>query len=99
MEDACKALDLLVRLRSGRAHLSGTDLMHTVFSPNAPVLGFNTNEGEQRGMMYFYAGVMFAFRNPRAHGFISDEAEEALDIISFVSFLAKALDGAHKSGR
>src|SRR5262249_36969596 len=99
VEDACKALDLLVRLRSGRADLSGTDLMHTVFTPNAPLLRFNANESEQRGMMYFYAGVMLAFRNPRAHGFISDQAQEALDIISFVSFLAKALDAAHKAGR
>ena len=49
-----------------------------------------------RGMMYLYAGVMLAFRNPRAHGLINDDAEEALDIISFVSFLAKALDGAKR---
>lgn len=94
-------LDLLVRMRSGRIDLSGTDLMHTVFSPKSPILKFNdlsndSDESEQRGMMYLYAGAMLAFRNPRAHGLISDEAEEALDIISFVSFLAKALDGAKK---
>lgn len=101
VEDACKVLDLLVRMRSGRTDLSGTDLMHTVFSPKSPILKFNdlssdSDESEQRGMMYLYAGVMLAFRNPRAHGLIDDDAEEALDIISLVSFLAKALDGAKK---
>ncbi|MEK7228963.1 MAG: TIGR02391 family protein, partial [Candidatus Binatota bacterium] len=59
-------------------------------------LSNDSDESEQRGMMYLYAGAMLAFRNPRAHGLISDEAEEALDIISFVSFLAKALDNAKK---
>lgn len=101
VEDACKVLDLIVRMRSGRVDLSGTDLMQKVFSPKSPVLRFSdlsteSEQSEQRGMMYLYAGVMLAFRNPRAHGLISDEAEEALDIISFVSFLAKALDGAKK---
>ena len=74
---------------------------NAVFSPKSPILKFNdlsndSDESEQRGMMYLYAGVMLAFRNPRAHGLINDDAEEALDIISLVSFLAKALDGAKK---
>lgn len=101
VEDACKVLDLLVRMRSGRMDLSGTDLMHTIFSPKSPILKFSdlstdSDESEQHGMMYLYAGVMLAFRNPRAHALINDDAEEALDIISLVSFLAKALDGAKK---
>ena len=59
-------------------------------------LSTESDQSEQRGMMYLYAGVMLAFRNPRAHGLIDDDAEEALDIISLVSFLAKALDSAKK---
>lgn len=100
IEDACKALDALVRLRSGK-ELSGTELMQVVFSPKAPVLRFNdqTNDSErseQQGMMYFYSGVMLAFRNPRAHGLLQDDAEKALEVISFISFLAKALDNARR---
>src|SRR5207247_1825977 len=41
VEDACKALDGLVKFRSGRSDLSGTDLMNTVFSPKSPILRFN----------------------------------------------------------
>lgn len=101
IEDSCKALDLLVRLRSGRDNLSGTELMHNVFSPNNPTLCFNnlaseSEKSEQQGMMFLYAGVMLAFRNPRAHGFLTDDPEETLEVVSFISFLAKALDRAKK---
>ena len=55
VEDACKALDLLVKMRSGRLDLSGTELMLNVFSPKAPQLQFNpmqteTHKSEQQGM-------------------------------------------------
>lgn len=97
IEDACKVLDLMVKLRSGRDELSGTDLMQTVFSEKSPVLRFNeglteTDRGEQRGMMFLYAGTMLALRNPRAHGFQPDDAATALQIISFINFLIGALE-------
>lgn len=100
VEDACKVLDLLVRMRSGDDR-SGTELMLAVFSPNAPILKFNnssseTDRSEQQGMMFLYAGVMLAFRNPRAHDLVNDDAEKALEIISFISFLAKSLDRAKR---
>lgn len=101
VEDACKVIDELVRIRSGKHDLGGTDLMQTAFSPKNPVLQFSelTNDSErseQQGMMYLYAGAMLAFRNPRAHGLLRDDPEEALEIITFLSFLAKALDQARK---
>ncbi len=102
VEDACKILDGLVRLRSGRADVSGTSLMQTVFSTNSPVLRFNalkteTEKSEQQGMMFLYAGVMLAFRNPRAHEVVRDDPEMALEIIGFISHLATALDRAERS--
>jgi uncharacterized protein (TIGR02391 family) len=102
IEDACKALDGLVKMRSGRFELSGTDLMQKVFSPTAPVLKFNemkteSDESEQRGRMFLFAGVMLAVRNPRAHGLIADSAENALDYIAFLSLLAKMVDAATKA--
>lgn len=101
IEDACKVLDLLVKMRSGRMDISGTDLMRTVFSPKNPILRFSdlineSERSEQEGMMCLYSGAMLAFRNPRAHGLLTDDPEEALDVISFVNFIAKALDRAKK---
>ncbi len=101
IEDACKVLDALVKMRSAKFDLSGTELMQTVFSPKNPVLRFNdgfteTEKSEQQGMMFLYSGAMLAFRNPRAHGIIDDEPETALESISFISFLAKELDKAKR---
>jgi hypothetical protein len=41
VEDACKALIALVKLRSGRDDLDGATLMQEVFSVKNPVLSFN----------------------------------------------------------
>ena len=97
VEDACKVLDSLVKLRSGRHDLSGTDLMLTVFSPNSPILRFNdltTDSGQckQRGMMFLFSGVMLALRNPRAHAILEDDADTALEYIAFIDLLVRALD-------
>jgi uncharacterized protein (TIGR02391 family) len=101
VEDACKILDGLVKLRSGRSDKSGTELMQEVFSPKKPVLRFNdlqtdSDKSEQQGMMYLYAGAMLALRNPRAHGVLRDDAETALEYIAFVNLLAKTLDRAQR---
>lgn len=101
VEDACKILEGFVKFRSMRFDLSGTDLMHTVFSVKSPVLAFNelqteTDKSEQQGMMYLYAGAMLALRNPRAHSLRADDPENALDLILFISLLMKSLDNAKK---
>lgn len=97
VEDACKVLDGLVKIRSGRHDLSGTELMQFVFSPKNPVLKFSdlktqTEQSEQQGMMFLYAGAMLALRNPRAHEIIEDDPEKALEYIAFLSLLAKSLN-------
>lgn len=102
VEDACKVLDDLVKSRSGRSDLSGTDLMLTVFSPKAPVLRFNdlqteSGRSEQQGMMFLYSGAMLALRNPRAHGLMRDDPEQALEYIGFLSLLAKLLDRTERA--
>ena len=101
IEDACKALDMLVKMKSKRTDPSGTELMQFVFSPKAPLLKFNdqlndSEKSEQQGMMFLYSGAMLAFRNPRAHGILSDDPVIALEIIGFVNFLAKSLDRAKR---
>jgi uncharacterized protein (TIGR02391 family) len=100
IEAAVKALNNLVRLRSGK-ELNGDNLMTTVFSPNNPILRFNdledqSDRDEQKGFMLMFAGAVAGLRNPRAHKLIKDDPERALEFIAFVSLLAKLLDGAKK---
>jgi uncharacterized protein (TIGR02391 family) len=98
VEAAVKALNGLVRLRS-ELEIDGTTLMEKAFSPNAPILAFNglanqSDKDEQRGFMMMFSGAVAGLRNPRAHGFINDDPERALEFIAFVSLLAKLLDSA-----
>lgn len=102
IENAVKALNALVRLRSGVENLDGTKLMEHVFSPKNSVLRFNdltdqTDQDEQRGFMMLFSGAVVGLRNPRAHKLIDDDPERALEFIAFVSLLAKLLDGAEKT--
>ncbi len=99
IEDSCKVLDAIVKLRSGIDDRSGTELMQAVFSPKNPVLQFSglsteSERSEQQGMMFLYSGAMLAFRNPRAHELMEDDPERALEYIAFISLLAKSLDDA-----
>jgi uncharacterized protein (TIGR02391 family) len=101
IEDAVKALNGLVRMRSGEA-LDGAALMQKVFSPNAPILRFNpiadqSDKDEQIGFMMMFSGAVAGLRNPRAHRLMKDDPERALEFIAFVSLLAKLLDGAMKT--
>jgi uncharacterized protein (TIGR02391 family) len=100
IEDAVKALNDLVRFRSGQTN-DGTALMEAVFSPNKPILKFNSaadqsDRDEQKGFMMLFSGAVTGLRNPRAHKLIKDDPERALEFIAFVSLLAKLLDGAKK---
>jgi len=85
-----------------RTDPSGTELMQLVFSPNSPILKFNdqtnaSEKSEQQGMMYLYAGAMLALRNPRAHSLDNDHPERAIEYLSFLSMLAKALDRTQRA--
>jgi uncharacterized protein (TIGR02391 family) len=100
IEDAVKALNGLVRLRSG-LDADGVALMQQAFSLKKPVLKFNdlsnkSDEDEQVGFMNMFSGAVSGLRNPRAHGFIKDDSERALEFIAFVSLLAKLLEDAKK---
>ena len=101
VEDACKALNAFVKLRSGRDDLDGTALMQQVFGGNAPTLRFNdladdSDRSEQQGFMHLFAGAMLGFRNPRAHKIIQDRPERALEYIALISLLAKLVDEADR---
>jgi uncharacterized protein (TIGR02391 family) len=98
IEDAVKALNNLVRLRSG-LDLDGAKLMETAFGSKNPKLRFNdlsdqTDQDEQKGFMMMFSGAVAGLRNPRAHRLIQDDPERALEFIAYVSLLAKLLDEA-----
>jgi len=100
IEDAVKALNNLVRLRSG-SDKDGTTLMEQVFSPKNPILKFNaladeSDVNEQKGFMMMFSGAVSGLRNPRAHKIIQDDPESALEFIAFVSLLAKLVDKTTK---
>jgi uncharacterized protein (TIGR02391 family) len=100
IEDAVKALNALVRLRSG-LDVDGVSLMERAFNPTTPILKFNalqsqTDRDEQKGFMMLFSGAVVGLRNPRAHTLIRDDPERALEFIAFVSLLAKFVDGAKK---
>ena len=99
VEASVKALNGLVRLRSG-LEFDGTTLMERAFNPSNPILKFNgladqSDRDEQKGFMNMFSGAVSGLRNPRAHKFINDDPERALEFIAFVSLLAKLLDQSH----
>jgi uncharacterized protein (TIGR02391 family) len=100
VEASVKALNGLVRMRSGLEH-DGSSLMERAFNPTSPVLKFNqladqSDRDEQKGFMMMFSGAVAGLRNPRAHKFIQDDPERALEFIAYVSLLAKLLDGANE---
>jgi uncharacterized protein (TIGR02391 family) len=94
IEDAVKALNALVRMRSGIDDRDGSNLMEFVFNPKNPVLKFNaladqSDLDEQKGFMMMFSGAVAGLRNPRAHKIIKDDPEKALEFIAYISLLAK----------
>jgi uncharacterized protein (TIGR02391 family) len=98
--EAAKTLIFLVKTKSGKMDLDGTNLMRTVFSRNNPVLAFNnledaTDVDEQEGLMHLFEGAVQAVRNPRGHDFPQDLPEEALEYLILLSMLARRLEKAN----
>ena len=101
IEDGVKALNALVRLRSGVHDKDGSALMQHVFGGKTPILKFNSlsdasDIDEQTGFMMMFSGAVAGLRNPRAHKIVQDAPEMALEFIAYISLLAKLLDKAHK---
>lgn len=98
VESAVKALNNLVRLRTGLEE-DGSRLMEAAFGGKVPKVTFNsladeTDRNEQIGFLMLFKGAVAGLRNPRAHSFVDDKPERALEFIAFVSLLAKILNEA-----
>lgn len=99
--EAAKVYNKLVKKKSLSAK-DGQELMLDVWGPEKGVLKITaclteTDRNVQDGVKFLSAGLMRAIRNPTAHEPALDwpiTKEDALDILSFISFLFRQLDSA-----
>ncbi len=97
--EAMKYVDEEVQRISSEADF-GKSLMMRVFGGNPPKLPLNpgmtpTEQGEQEGYKFIFAGGMQAIRNPRGHKTgIADDLDTCLDHLSFASMLLRRLEDA-----
>jgi uncharacterized protein (TIGR02391 family) len=101
--ECCKAFDKYVREKSKLDQLSGAGLMGTAFSLEKGRLRLNalqtqTERDEQEGLKHLCMGLVNAIRNPGGHEPALDRPmtrEDALDILSLISFLYRQVDKTH----
>lgn len=99
--ECCKALEKLVREKSG-INKHGADLMSSALNPNNGPLKLNSQRteserNEQEGVMHLCIGLMRAIRNPASHEPALDwhiTREDALDLLSLISYLFHQIDRA-----
>ena len=102
--EACKALEGLVRKKSGIDN-SGVSLMEMAFGRHArlavdlPELSDETRTNVQRGLQFMCMGVMSGVRNPVSH---EPEASlrigraDALDMLGVISHLCRQVEGTRR---
>lgn len=79
----------------------GKDLMNTIFSPNNPVLQFESMDSQsgidvQQGYMQIFAGSILGIRNPKAHENQDLTKEAAYKRLIFASLLMDKIDEAEE---
>jgi uncharacterized protein (TIGR02391 family) len=106
--EATKSVASKVRTRTGLLE-DGTSLVDKAFGfrGQVPFLAFSklqteTEQSEQTGIMNLMKGIFSTFRNPTAHEpeiswKISEQ--DALDLLTMVSFLHRRIDAAHRTPR
>ena len=101
--EAIKGVAERIRNLSGLT-TDGAELVNTAFSVKAPILALNslkteTEISEQKGFGNILVGLFGAVRNPSAHApkiTWPMTEQDALDVLSLVSFVHRKLDGAVK---
>ena len=94
---AFKHIDKIVQRHSGKT-LSGQKLMMAVFSKDNPVIKLNpltnqSEEDEQEGYRFMFAGAVMGIRNPGGHEVeLSDDPDVCLDHLAFASLLIRRLE-------
>lgn len=101
--ECCKAFDKYVQKKSKLDNLSGSGLMSAAFSVGKgrlrlSTLNSETERDEQEGLMHLCMGLINAIRNPGGHEPALDRPmsrEDALDVLSLISFLYRQVDKTH----
>jgi uncharacterized protein (TIGR02391 family) len=101
--EAIKGIAERIRAASGLT-TDGAELVNTAFSVKSPILVINslrteTEISEQKGFSNMLIGLFGAVRNPTAHApkiIWNMSEQDALDILSTVSFVHRKLDGTVK---
>lgn len=104
--EATKSVADKIRSLSG-LELDGAELVDTAFSVKNPILAINslrteTEESEHKGFANLLKGMFGTFRNVTAHApkiRWTIEEQDALDLLTIVSFLHRRLDKAVKVPR
>src|SRR4030067_2943236 len=97
--EAFKYLDKLVQ-RLASSTESGFKCMMQVFSEASPLIKLTPNrctseQDEQKGYQFLFAGSMLAIRNPRGHEFsVKDSPDNCLDHLALASLLLRRLEQA-----
>lgn len=97
--EAFKYLDKLIQ-KIATLTESGFKLMMLAFAGTPPSVVLNPNttsseQDEQRGFQFIFAGAMLAIRNPRGHEYsINDSPDQCLDHLSLASLLLRRLEQA-----
>ena len=103
--EAYKALEELIKERSGIKDMIGVKLCIKVFDEENPLLIINDGTEEfdkksQEGYKKIFVGVFSAIRNKRGHKVgisINEGIDDCLDNITMASMLARLVDGAKKN--
>lgn len=101
--EAIKGIAERIRNYSGLAG-DGAELVNSAFSTKSPILAINslnteTEVGEQKGFANILVGLFGAVRNPTAHApkiTWPMSEQDALDVLSLVSFVHRKLDRTKK---
>lgn len=102
--EAFKALDNMVKDRSGLADLDGKQLMARAFDESGPILRLNRlrdrpDKDEQEGFKFLFMGSIVGIRNPKAHRTsVQRDALRTLEHLALASLLAKRVNEADKLG-
>lgn len=94
--EAYKFVDKEIQ-RHAKSSKSGAALMMDVLGGNNPTVRLTpmlsvSQQDEQKGFQFLFAGAVFAIRNPRGHEYaVSDDPDLCLDHLSLASLLLRRL--------
>lgn len=102
---AAKALNLMIRQKTGRTRDDGVGMMHAVFNgkPTGDArlhltdLADQSKLDEQEGVRFLMAGVQAAIANVDKHAELGvDGPAHAMELLAMISFLARVVDQCRK---